>query len=236
MADIALFSRTRMVMTGAGRKKCALISSGHTQPCSISSMQADYEIELGPDAPALEVPWRSPEGSVRYFDLRERPELLLEISEAAANPELARFLSAVNSSRSHFQSAKCDSWLSDEISEAEAVYESKWKFASYVDLIFADPSAQADLERHRTTTSELAKLLSKAPEVSAAADFIVRRCYFHRTPELETSEDGYCITFYLSGYGDDEDQARRRWAIGLELVQHALVQLTQRTSREIGLH
>jgi hypothetical protein len=191
-------------------------------------MQADYEIELGPDAPALEIPWQSSDGSVRYFDLRERPELLLEISEAAGNPELARFLSAVNSPRSHFQSAKCDSWLSDEITEAEVIYEAKWKFASYVDLIFADASAQSDLEGHRLTTSKLTQLLGKAPEISAAAEFIVRRCYFHRTSDIETSDDGYCITFYLSGYGDDEDQARQRWAIGLELVQHALVQLTQR--------
>jgi len=69
-------------------------------------MQADYEVDLGPDAPALEVPWRSADGSARYFDLRSRPELLLEIREAAANPELARFLSAINAPRSHFQSAR----------------------------------------------------------------------------------------------------------------------------------
>jgi hypothetical protein len=191
-------------------------------------MQADYEVELGPDAPALEVPWRSADGSARYFDLRSQPELLLEISEAAANPDLARFLSAINSPRSHFQSAKCDGWLSDEISEAEAIFEAKWKFASYVDLFFTDETAQRDLEIHRSTSSKLAKLLVKAPEVSAAAEFMVRRCYFHRTTDMETSEDGYCITFYLSGYGDDEDQARRRWVIGLELVQNALIQLTQR--------
>ena len=203
-------------------------------------MQADYEVELGPDAPALEVPWRSPDGTLRYFDLRQRPELLLEIGEAAANPELARFLSALNSPRSHFQTAKCDSWLSDQITEAEAIYEAKWKFASYVDLFFSDPAAQLDLEAYCATSSKLTRLLQKAPEVSAAAEFMVRRCYFHRSADPgsspEASDDGFCITFYLSGYGDDEDQARRRWAIGLELVQHALVQLTQRVEGGIGLH
>jgi hypothetical protein len=191
-------------------------------------VQADYEIELGPDAPALEIPWRSPDGQTRYFDLRARPELLLEISEAASNPELARFLSLVNSPRSHFQSAKCDSWLSDEISEAEEIYEAKWKFASYVDLFFSDPAAQMDLQIYRTTSSKLAQLLGKAPDISAAAEFMVRRCYFHRSDDTDLSDDGFCFTFYLSGYGDDEDQARRRWAIGLELVQNALIQLTQR--------
>ena len=197
-------------------------------------MQADYEIELGPDAPALEVPWRSSDGSSRYFDLRARPELLLEISEAAGNPELGRFLSAVNAPRSHFQSAKCDSWLSDEITEAEQIYEARWKFASYVDLFFADLAAQMDLTRNRTFSAKLAELLGKAPDVSAAAEFMVRRCYFHRTGDMNLSDDGFCITFYLTGYGDDEDQAQRRWAIGLELVQNALIQLTQRVSSESG--
>jgi hypothetical protein len=192
-------------------------------------VQADYEIELGPDAPALEVPWRSPDGHSRYFDLRARPELLLEISEAADNPELAKFLSTVNSPRSLFQTAKCDCWFSDEIEEAEQIYEAKWKFASYVDLFFAEPATQIDLESYRTTSSKLAQLLGKAPEISAAAEFMVRRCYFHRTNDMDQSEDGFCITFYLSGYGDDEEQARRRWAIGMELVQNALIQATQRT-------
>jgi hypothetical protein len=191
-------------------------------------MQAEYALEIGPDAPALEVPWRSEDGHLRYFNLRERPELLLEIREAASNPELGRFLSAVNAPRSHFQSAKCDVWITDQLTEEEAIFEAKWKFGSYVDLFFTDPAAQGELAAHQETVSRLAKLLHKAPEVSAAAEFVVRSCYYHRADDPEASDNGYCITFYLDGYGDDDAEARRRWAVGLELVQHALVQVTQR--------
>ena len=33
-------------------------------------MEADYSIELGPAAPALEIPWNDPEGQLHYLDLR----------------------------------------------------------------------------------------------------------------------------------------------------------------------
>ena len=33
-------------------------------------MQADFSVELGRDAPALEIPWRSDDPHIRYFDLK----------------------------------------------------------------------------------------------------------------------------------------------------------------------
>lgn len=196
-------------------------------------MQADYAVELGPDAPALEVPWASPSGDQRYFDLRGRPELLLELPEASQNTELARFLSSVNGTRSRLQSAKCDIWITDRLDEDEDVFAAEWKYGSYVDLFFCTEREQLDLSLHESTAKALARLLSKAPEVPAAAEIIVRRCYFHRTADLSQSENGYCFTVYLFGYGDDEAQARQRWVIGLDLMQNAIVQVTQRRKENV---
>jgi hypothetical protein len=39
---------------------------------------------------------------------------------------------------------------------------------------------------------------------------------------------GFYITFYLFGYGDDEAQARKRWAIGLKVVENIILQLSMR--------
>jgi hypothetical protein len=39
-------------------------------------------------------------------------------------------------------------------------------------------------------------------------------------------KDGFYITCYLFGYGDDEPQARQRWAIGLKLVENAIRQIS----------
>jgi hypothetical protein len=39
---------------------------------------------------------------------------------------------------------------------------------------------------------------------------------------------GFSITVYVSGFGDDEQEARQRWSIALKLLQHALVQVVER--------
>ena len=191
-------------------------------------MHADFTVELGRDDDCLEVPWASPDGQQHYFNLKSQPELLLNVAEAHHNRELAEFLTTVNSAHSALETAKCDTWLSDSMDEEDAAFGTAWKYGSYVDLIFTDIAQRMALEKHESFTQSISKLLHKAPEISAAAEFVVRRCYFHLTDDMENSEDGFCVTFYLHGYGDDEDDAKKRWVIGLNLVQNALLQITAR--------
>jgi hypothetical protein len=197
-------------------------------------MEAEFSVELGPDAPALELPWASEDGKQRFFDLRARPELLLEIPEAAANRALGEFLASVNHAGGPLQTVKCDTWFSSEISEEEKIYGAALKFASYVDLVFTSDNARNQMAAHETFGRELCGLLAKAPPISVAAELVVRRCYVHSAalaagklpePDVSDSEDAYCMTFYLVGYGDEEDEARQRWTIGLKLVENAILQL-----------
>ena len=58
---------------------------------------------------------------------------------------------------------------------------------------------------------------------SEAAEFLVRRCHYR---EKEETHDGFYITFYLFGYGEDEPQAQQRWAIALKLVENAIRQIS----------
>lgn len=193
-------------------------------------MQVEFSVELGADDERLELPWSSEDGALRFYDLRRQPELLLEIPEAHHNRELAEFLSALNSSNSVFSTAKCDTWLSNELSEEEKVYGGSWKFGSYVDFVFADGDARISFERHEELGKRAEKLLRSAPEISAAAEFILRRCLY-----LEPAErDGFYFTFYLFGYGDDEDEARRRWGVAMTLVQNALLQLSAEQRRGVA--
>ena len=195
-------------------------------------MHADFAVELGQDDDALELPWASPDGSQRYYDLKRRPELLLEIGEAHDNRELGEFLVTANSSVSVMETAKCDTWLTQELTEEELIYGASWKFGSYIDLVFSEREPRFRFEEHEAFAERLAKLLQRAPEISASAEFIVRRCYFHPPDDGGDSESGYYLTFYLSGYGDDEDEARRRWNVALKLVENALVQLSAQQRRE----
>ena len=192
-------------------------------------MQVDFNVELGADDHCLELPWTSPDGNRRYFDLRAQPELLLEITEAHGNRDLAEFLAALNQEGSLVQTAKCDTWLTNELDAEDEIFGAAWKFGSYVDLVFVDRERQTSLPQHEEFAANLKTLLAKVPDFAAAADLILRRCYYHR-PEYspDRSDDGYSLTFYLNGYGDDEDEAKKSWSIGLKLVQNAVMQLSAR--------
>ena len=201
-------------------------------------MQAEVSVELGAKDDCLEIPWSSPEGEVRYYDLRRRPELLLDVTEAHNNRELGEFLAAINSSSSILETAKCDTWLSDQMTEEESIYGASWKFGSYIDLIFNDLEMRTSLQRHEELADSASRLLRRVPEIPAAAELVVRRCYYHdpETPDPEVSETGFCVSFYLYGYGDEEAEARQRWAIALKVVENALLQLsaTQRRAASAG--
>ena len=193
-------------------------------------MQADFAVEVGADTQSLELPWASADGGVRYLDLRARPELLLELKEAAENHDLAEFLITVNASPSIFQSAKCDLWTSDKMDEEDAVFGAQWKYGSYVDLLLASGEQRLSFDWHERFVRELCGLLRKAPEFAAAVEFVVRRCHFHVESD-EDSQPGFCVTFYLYGYGDDESEARSRWNVGIKVVQNALVQWSAQHQR-----
>ena len=203
-------------------------------------MHADYSVELGQEDPALELPWSSADHAIRYYDLKRNPELVLQIPEALGSPELSAFLTRINAAGFPLQSAKCDLWYSRELSVEEEIFGAAGKFVSYIDLVFTEdqaapsepgsvtnnaPSAKRlAFEQHETLAKSLCALLKRAPEMKAAIELVIRRCYYHPEDNSEDSSDGFCITAYVSGFGDDQSEARQRWNIAITLLQHALVQ------------
>ena len=188
-------------------------------------MQVDYSIELGPESPALEFPWASDAGTVRYYDLKQHPDLVLNIEEARNHKELSEFLSRINAASSPLQTAKCDTWFSRELLPEEEVFGASCKFACYVDLLFVAKELQTSFEKHEALARDLYYLLQRAPEMAAAMEFAVRRCYYHPDGAADSTA-GFHITAYVTGYGDSQEEAMQRWAIALKLLQHALVQVT----------
>jgi len=190
-------------------------------------MQADFAVELGADDPTLEIPWAAEDGGPRYWDLKHHPELIANLEEVTRVPELGDFLARVNSPTSALESAKCDVWPSVEINPEEEIFESPHKFCSYVDLLFATEAKHFSLPEHERLAKNLVELLKRAPEISAAAEFLIRRCYFEDQAGIR---DGFYITFYLFGYGKDEAQSQQRWTLALKLVQNAIRQLSADSS------
>jgi hypothetical protein len=182
-------------------------------------MDADFSVELAADDESLEFPWAAPDGSRQYYDLKRHPELLAQLEEVRRVPELRVFLAEINAAKSPVESAKCDVWATDQLNPEEDIYGAVWKFASYVDLIFSDAEARFSFPVHEAYLKRIIGDLSKTPEVSAEAEFLLRRCYYHLDQEIRA---GFYITFYLFGYGDDENGGRKNWTTALEIVRDVL--------------
>lgn len=226
-------------------------------------MQADFSVELGGDAPALEIPWNSNDPNVRYYDVKNHPELVQQIPEAVAYPELGSFLSRINAPGFPLASAKCDVWLSREVAPEEEIFGDR-KFVSYIDLVFVDEVDRCSLEKHEAFAKELCRLLGHAPEIAATVELEIRHCYYHhaniaRPRDMVGSQDrqlqsedrypfqndplrkdstdstmGFCITAYVTGFGDAEHEPGGLWMIGLNLLQHAMVQLNRNSLPKLG--
>jgi hypothetical protein len=181
-------------------------------------VEADFAIELAADDETLTIPWSAPDNSPRYYDLKRHPELLTQIEEAQTNEELCDFLSFLNSA-TPLETAKCDAWSTTELNPGEEIFEATHKFASYIDILFSTDDRRTSLAEHETFAKRLTELLKRVPEIPASAEFLIRRCYWNEN-------EGFYMTFYLFGYGDDEQKARRQWMIGLKLVENALRQVT----------
>ena len=181
-------------------------------------MEADCSVELGSGAEVLELPWTSPGGEVQYRDLKRQPELLALIPEAVTFPELRDFLASINSDSSLFETAKCDVWSTAEILPEDEIFNLPCKVGCYVDLLYSD-LRRFSFPEYESLVKRWTKLLRTAPDVPSSVEFIVRGCYFH-----SEERNGFYITMYVFGFGEDESRARRQWAIGLQLVANAIKQ------------
>lgn len=193
-------------------------------------MEADYSVELGPSAPALELPWTDPEGHLHYVELRGAGGLtacnLDNIAEARRFPALRRFLAGVNSPPSAWQTVKCDAWA-EETEAAANPYNAGFMQSSYVDLVLAEHAAalRGCLEAHQRLAKEMAQALEADESLEAVAEVVVRRCYFHQGASLEESDAGYCLTLFLTAYGASPDEAAGCWERTLEFAAGCLLKL-----------
>ena len=184
-------------------------------------MEADFAVELGADDETLEFPWAE-YGGPRYYDLKGQPELLLNLEETQRVPELGGFLAVMNSSSGILETAKCDTWSSTAINPEEEIFGAAHKFCSYVDILFSAETSRYSFAEHEQFAKRVTQLLKRVPEIPAAAEFLIRRSFYHVADEIQ---EGCYITLYLFGYGDDEPQARQRWAIALKLAENAVRQV-----------
>jgi hypothetical protein len=194
-------------------------------------VEADYSLELGPTAPALEIPWQDPEGRLHYVELRRDVGRELEssvdaIPEAQQFPALRRFLINANTRQSAWRTVKCDVWA-DETDAMENLYGATYTQNCYVDLVLAEQAGnlRSSLEAHKSAAKELAHMLGAYETLEACAEIVVRRCYFHYASDPEKSDDGYSLTLFLIGYGATRVAAAECWASTMNIASECLLKL-----------
>jgi len=186
-------------------------------------MDADFSIELGREDPVLDFPWTDPASKLAYVDVKRCPELMASIEEAEEFPELGEFLRVMNSARSMVETAKCDAWATTELSVEEDVYDASHKFASYVDVVFSEIDMRQSFVLHEQFARKLVELLRRVPDTPSAAEVCVRRCYFGEDSGVR---DGFYCTLNVSGYGNNDANARQNWGVGLKLIRNVILQLS----------
>jgi len=162
-------------------------------------MEADWEVELGPESPVIDVAWTG------FVDLLRNPGRIDEISESARFPRLAAALLSINA-RAAFpddqnpialRTVKCDLWPTGpcDLYEMEATpATSVCGVACYIDLAPHHGEVFPSLLAAESWARFFTEKLRSQPSPASRVDLIVRRAV---TP----ANSGFGITAYISACG-----------------------------------
>ena len=194
-------------------------------------MEADWDVEIGADAPSIAVPWEG------FVDLRIDPVAAAHlISEAANYPALRHALVTLNSAESRVFTSKCDVWRlkSEEIDPDEfgaRRENASFGFASYIDTLLVDPQNFRSFEIHEILVRDITRELWTGALANGRVDLVIR-------PAIADSSSGCGITIYAAGCGPDEPAAHASWEAMLQAAVNATMKMTQlppaRASSSIG--
>jgi hypothetical protein len=176
-------------------------------------MEADWEFEIGGDAPVIEPHWTG------FVDLRAAPNRAGDLPEARQLPGLADALTRLNAANSPVWTSKTDVFMPDQIdpdeldaAEAEAVHA----IACYVDLLARD-DRQWNLVKVEMACRELCARLRDVPLRRCRVDLVVRRVH------IRPDANDLGVTAYFTACGETESDAKSRLAECLSLFSQSIV-------------
>ena len=161
-------------------------------------MEADWELELGGDAPVIDAHWSG------LVDLRSAPERAAELPEAMQQPGLAEALKKLNGAGSPVWTAKCDAWPVAEfdVDELDAPRDAAWSaVACYIDLLSSDPDAWSALADAEAWCKTACARLRAVPMRCCRVDLVVRRAV------LRAGCEALGVTAYLTACGATDETA-----------------------------
>jgi hypothetical protein len=74
-------------------------------------------------------------------------------------------------------------------------------------LVFEGEAARCSFEKHESFAKALCRLLSQTPEIPAAVEVVIRRCYYHGEGDLPEGADEVATEEAVAGDGDAVEAA-----------------------------
>lgn len=191
----------------------------------VKTMEADWSVEIGPDAPVIDTGWPG------WIDLPADPRALREavehLSEVRCFPALGAAIARLNQPTSGFATTKCDFWLGDhpvdpleyDAQPADAQCEA----ACYVDLLPREADAESTGERSLPGSLDQAEHWARSlvaqlraiPCPHARVELVLREAFRGAAATLGA-------TFYVSACGSDLPAAQTALAHALPCVVELL--------------
>jgi hypothetical protein len=179
-------------------------------------MEADWEFEIGGDAPVIEAHWTG------LIDLRRTPEAAQTLPETALFPVLADALITLNATTSPVWTAKCDVFPALGLDEFDAdeldapPTAATHATACYIDMLPNDDQRWSQPVQAASAIKRWCSRMHKIPLRSCRADLIIRHAL------LSPGEFGLGITAYLTACGPSAMEASVTLASALTAFAHAL--------------
>lgn len=177
-------------------------------------MEADWEVEIGGDAPIIDGSWPG------RIDLERAPDRINEIAELRQLPSLADILLRLNnSSSSQVSTSKCDVWPVDQFDadELDAPPESaQTALACYIDLLPRKDQHWTSPARMVSSCKDMCAFLHRVALRGCRVDFVVRRAY------SETEGDFLGITAYVTACGSTVGMAQGSLLAAVSALADAL--------------
>jgi hypothetical protein len=178
-------------------------------------MEADWEVEIGGNAPVIEASWPG------FVDLRQSPQRAFSLPETADYPALAEALIRLNASNSPVWTSKCDLWPQLEAdafdpSELDAPPDhAAHAVGCYIDLLPRESQLWATPQLAVSACQRVCALLRANPLPCARLDLILRQA--NPAPD----QQGLGVTAYLTACGPSPSAAARTLADALALFAGA---------------
>jgi predicted nucleotide-binding protein len=207
----AAFEEVRRVMEREGREEASSAMSDE-----IISQGPGFTIyrtsDWGPAVPYRAAP-REESVNHGFMDLRDHPELVAAIPEAAASPGLRQILHLLNEPGSPLMSIGCERRLNSRNDPRD---EYKLYYHSYTDLTYRDPAKHAaECQLVQLANDFLHGVIGVADAVFAFELGIQRMRAFFGT------QAGYVLSLGLSGYGRSEEEAGYSYEAGAQATANA---------------